>query len=278
MQNFQDKWQQCQQLIQQQLNDPWLWATWFQNIMLETYDPKQQTVLLQVPSVYVYEFVDHYYARLLKWALDKTFGVVTFQYRIRQNSGGQVADYTLDAHACRTYIKVTDAADRLRTELSKHVKGELQWLPAYDRVARWLEDNKGRGLLCVGTSGLGKSLVCQRVLPAILQQHGVVQCKATDMPERIDELLKARCVIIDDLGREPVEYKKYGNIRKPFFELCDAAEQQGILLIITTSLSTTPVSDPRYPDSIEHRYGTEVTSRLRSLVLAVEFRGSDMRR
>lgn len=278
MENYQEKWEQCQRLIQQQLQDPWIWSTWFQSMTFESYDPKQNRLLLQVPSTYVYQFVEHYYVRLMKKVITETFGSgVSLSYRILQNAAGRTVDFTLDATACRTFIKVPDAAARLREEMSRHVRGELRWLPAYDRVARWLSDNKGRGLLCCGTNGLGKSIICQRVLPAILQQDGIVQCQATDMASRIDELTKAGCVIIDDLGKESVEYKNYGNVRKPFFELCSAVEQRGSLLIITTNLSTTPVSDPRYPDSIEHRYGSEVTSRLRALVLAVEFTGPDLR-
>ena len=276
MENYQEKWEQCQRLIQQQLQDPWIWSTWFQSMTFESYDPKQNRLLLQVPSTYVYQFVEHYYVRLMKKVITETFGSgVSLSYRILQNAAGRTADFTLDATACRTFIKVPDAAARLREEMSRHVRGELRWIPAYDRVARWLSDNKGRGLLCCGTNGLGKSIICQRVLPAILQQDGIVQCQATDMASRIDELTKAGCVIIDDLGKD--DLKRFGQKDTSFYRLCSAVEQRGSLLIITTNLSTTPVSDPRYPDSIEHRYGSEVTSRLRALVLAVEFTGPDLR-
>lgn len=276
MENYQEKWEQCQRLIQQQLQDPWIWSTWFQSMTFESYDPKQNRLLLQVPSTYVYQFVEHYYVRLMKKVITETFGSgVSLSYRILQNAAGRTADFTLDATVCRTFIKVPDAAARLREEMSRHVRGELRWIPAYDRVARWLSDNKGRGLLCCGTNGLGKSIICQRVLPAILQQDGIVQCQATDMASRIDELTKAGCVIIDDLGKD--DLKRFGQKDTSFYRLCSAVEQRGSLLIITTNLSTTPVSDPRYPDSIEHRYGSEVTSRLRALVLAVEFTGPDLR-
>lgn len=276
MEDYKEKWHQCQQLMQQQLKDPWLWPTWFQPVTFERYDPQQHTLLLQVPSTYVYEFIEHYYVRLVKWAITEAFGDgVALQYRIRQNDGGRPVDFTLDAAASRTFIKVTDAAGLLKAEMAKRVNGDLQWLPAYDRVARWLTDNKGRGLLCVGTSGLGKSLICRDVLPVILRQRGVLQCQATDMARRIDELLKARCVIIDDLGKE--DAKHYGQIDRSLYRLCDAAERQGLLLVITTNLSTTTVPDPRYPDSIEHRYGPEALSRLSTLVTSVLFEGPDLR-
>ena len=100
--------------------------------------------------------------------------------------------------------------------------------------------------------------------------------KATEMRAKVNDLLKERIVIIDGLGREPAKY--YGNPDDSFYQLCDAAEQNGNLLIITTNLSTTPVNDPRYPLSIQERYGNEVISRLRSIVRAIEFKGKDMRK
>jgi histidinol-phosphate/aromatic aminotransferase/cobyric acid decarboxylase-like protein len=52
--------------------------------------------------------------------------------------------------------------------------------------------------------------------------------------------------------------------RTPFYELCDAAESRGILLIISTNLSTNSVKNPLYPHSIQERYGMDVISRLRA--------------
>lgn len=275
MDNNNNLWDNCLAKMRQYVK-PHIFDTWFKPITCEQYDPEANTLLLRLPSKYIREYIEEYHLQMLTWALNDTYKPgVTLQYRIPQNTDGNDIYYTLDAATSRTYLKVPEAADRMRTELSKHITGRMQWLPAYDRIARWLTDNKGRGLLCVGTTGLGKSLICQRVLPALLQQPGIVQCHADDMARRIDELLKARCVIIDDLGKEKEWYFKDRN--NSFSRLCTEAERRGTLLIITTNLSTTPVDDPRYPDSIEHRYGPEVTSRLRSLILAVEFVSPDLR-
>ena len=88
-------------------------------------------------------------------------------------------------------------------------------------------------------------------------------------------------MIIDDLGKEP--RKHYGDIDNSFFELCNNAERTGQLLIITTNLSTTPLSPGHpnahlYPDSILTRYGQDVISRLRAITTVVEFLGGDMRK
>ena len=267
-------WNDCLTKMRQYVK-PHIFDTWFRPIVCESYNPETNVIVLRVPSKYIIDYIEEYHLRMLSWALNEVFKPgVRLQYHIMQNADGLPVDFTLDAAACRTYLKVPDAEQRMREELGKYVKGEVQWLPAYDRIARWLTDNKGRGLLCLGTNGLGKSVVCQRVLPAILQQRGIVQCQAFDMASRIDELMKARCVIIDDLGKE--NEKHYGQIDRSFLKFCDAAVHSGTLLIITTNLSTTPVSDPRYPDSIENRYGPEVLSRLRSLVLPVLFEGKNM--
>ena len=138
----------------------------------------------------------------------------------------------------------------------------------------WLSNHKGRGLLCLGTSGLGKSVICRDILPVIFGRD-ICTVKADELYNQIEDLVSKRCIIIDGLGTE--DKKRFGQPDRSFYKLCDTAERNGILLIITTNLSTTPVSDPRYPESILQRYGKDVTSRLSSLVRAVEFEGKDMR-
>jgi len=169
-----------------------------------------------------------------------------------------------------------------------------QWNGAYDRVAEWLADNEGRGLICVGTSGLGKTVVCQKVLPVLFSRHfglEVLSVTANEMNARIDELLRYcqpnRIVIVDDVGTEPASV--YG--RHPFCELVDTAERRGTLLIVTTNLRTTARRltqdcgqqgrvgdyDPLSPPSIEKRYGIPTLDRLRATTKVVRFTGESMR-
>jgi len=278
MEDYRKLWDDCLAKMQPYVKPAHLFDTWFRPLTIESYDREKNTIVLCVPSVYVVEYMETYQFKLLAWAVNETFAPgVHLNYHILQNASGNPVDYTIDARTHRPHIKVADAADRLRAEMSKHVSGPLQWLPAYDDIAWWLSDNKGRGLLCMGASGLGKTVICSRALPSILQQHGIVLCQATDMARRIDELLKAPCVIIDDLGKENKRY--FGNPDKSFYKLCNAAVEEGKLLIITTSLTTTPVQPEYrnlYQDSIEEHYGPEVLSRLRSLVLPVFFEGRNM--
>lgn len=272
----------CLQLIKEAINDPWVYDTWFAPIRCESYDEQANAVVLQVPSQYVREYLEHYCLRILKQALEAAFKPgVRLQYRIAADASfSMVANYLrrqgFRADQPRPHIACPDAGERLHDGLKYYLGDNYRWLPAYERIAEWLTDNRGRGLLCIGTPGLGKTLICQRILPVILGRN-IPSVTAQEMNDRIDTLLKERCVIIDDLGKEDVEVKNYGNRRTPFFELCDAAERNGNLLIITTNLSTTPVTDPRYPDSIQHRYGPEVLDRLRAITRAVLFTGDSLR-
>lgn len=278
------QWNNATLFIREQLQNNDIYDTWFSGIECEKYDESTNTLTLRVPNAYIYKCLEHFCLRILSQALERAYQPgVHLQYRIAQKepSFSDVADY-LQQFGYRPKvnnrrISIMDARKRMEDGLRYFLgEGKYKWLPAYDRIADWLSDNKGRGLLCIGTSGLGKTLICQRILPVILGSK-IPSVTAQEMNTRIDELLKERCVIIDDLGKEDVEIRNYGNRRRPFFELCDAAEKNGTLLIINTNLSTTPVRDPRYPDSIQARYGNEVLSRLRATTKAVLIEGEDMR-
>lgn len=278
------QWNNATLFIREQLQNDDIYDTWFSGVECERYDESTNTLTLRVPNAYIYKCLEHFCLRILSQALERAYQPgVHLQYRIAQKepSFSDVADY-LQQFGYRPKvnnrrISIMDARKRMEDGLRYFLgEGKYKWLPAYDRIADWLSDNKGRGLLCIGTSGLGKTLICQRILPVILGSN-VPSVTAQEMNTRIDELLKERCVIIDDLGKEDVEIRNYGNRRRPFFELCDAAEKNGVLLIINTNLSTTPVRDPRYPDSIQARYGNEVLSRLRATTKAVLIEGEDMR-
>jgi DNA replication protein DnaC len=190
-----------------------------------------------------------------------------------------------------------DTRQRLQSGLSYYIGSGTKWIPAYDTVATWLADNQGRGLICVGTCGLGKSVICEKVVPVLLKGYlgiDAVAVTAVDMNRRIDELLQYcghhRIIIIDDLGTEPPETVHYGNRRKPFCELVDRASRTGTLLIISTNLRTNMqrlkedcregrAGDPmpgRVP-SIEERYGVPTLDRLRATTRTALFRGDSMR-
>lgn len=183
-------------------------------------------------------------------------------------------------------LDTADPKQVLWQSICKFVKKEPKGLPAYAEVAKWLGDNQGRGLICVGPSSLGKSVICCQVLPHIFSQYfadahiEVKVMTATEMNQHIDELL-AFCgykhvIVIDDLGKESPETVTFGNRRTPFFELVDKCETTGTLLIITTNLRTTRHATIQHP-SIEERYGTPVLERLKAITKVVLFKGESLR-
>lgn len=276
MEEYREKWQQCLQVIRQQVGQK-VYDVWFKDVVLDSYDPGKNAVVLTLPHRYVYEYIEEVRASLLKRTLDSAFGTgVSLNYRIRKEPAAAMAIEFPPTRQIPQF-SIPDASERLEKGLRHYLGDSARWLPDYDQVADWLTDNKGRGLLCIGTPGLGKTLICEKILPVILGRK-IKTVNARDMGAQIDDLLKERCVIIDDLGKEPPEYKHYGNVRKPFSEICDAAERNGMLLIITTNLSPQPVKNPLYPDSVEQRYGRDVLDRLHTVVKAVLFKGDSLRR
>lgn len=276
---MESSWNDCLQLIRQKVGEH-IYEVWFSQISMESYDEATNTVLLRVPHRYVYEYLEEVQVATLTQVLADMFRPgIKLNYRIdtpaaeqKHEGPGVVAQSHTDSH-----IAIPNARERLQRGLEHFLgKDKMQWLPGYDDLVSWLTDNKGRGLLLVGTSGLGKSLICQKILPVLLGKE-VTIVSAREMNKQIDTLLQQRIIIIDDLGKESVEEWVNYEKRTPFFELCDAAEQRGILMVINTNLSTNTIRNPKYPYSIEGRYGTAVLDRLRSTVSVVEFEGDSMR-
>ena len=167
-------------------------------------------------------------------------------------------------------ISVANASALLREGMTHYIGGVPKWLAAYDEVADWLSDNKGRGLLASGGMGLGKTRMCLDVIPDILRSVGIepfcVSAYAMSFGA-YKEMTRFRVVVIDDVGTEDVA-SFYGERHDLFKEFVDQAERKGILLIATTNLDG---------KSLNERYGTRTMSRLLGLVRPVRFAGESMR-
>ena len=75
-------WDNCLRLIRQNVTEQ-TYKTWFEPIVFESYDEKLSTVLVQVPSPYIYEYLEQYYVRLMSWALNTSFATtVKLKYRL----------------------------------------------------------------------------------------------------------------------------------------------------------------------------------------------------
>ena len=148
---------------------------------------------------------------------------------------------------------------------------ELTWLPEYDKVARWLSDNEGRGLFLFGNCGRGKSLLCRYAIPIILMEYCRKIVSVYDIHEmnaNIDDVLHRKIVALDDIGTEEVSVK-YGERREAFGEIMDMAEKNGNLVIVSTNLDA---------GKLQNRYGPRVLDRIKSTTLRVMFEGKSLRK
>lgn len=65
------------------------YKTWFETIVFESYNEQDHTLLVQVPSNYVYEYLEQYYVGLLSKVLTHCFGTnVILRYRIASKKDG----------------------------------------------------------------------------------------------------------------------------------------------------------------------------------------------
>lgn len=167
-------------------------------------------------------------------------------------------------------ITVPDAKNVLWRGLNYFTEN-AEWLPEYEEIANWLSDNKGRGLLCYGNCGRGKSLICWKIIPLLLNHYcrKIVACyDAQQMNADIDAVKAKHIIYIDDVGTENISVK-FGEKRLAFCEIVDEAEKRGKLLILTTNLSL---------DEISQKYGERTMDRLVAITTRVKFKGESLRK
>lgn len=171
----------------------------------------------------------------------------------------------------RVYIKTPDARSILARGIRHFVGNDAVWLDEYEQVADWLSDNKGRGLLCAGNCGRGKTVICQRAIPVIFQHwHRLIVniITSTELNDRFDEFRQYKILSIDDIGKESVA-NRYGEKRNYIQEIIDEAERKQKLLILSTNDSM---------DELRSKYDDRTIDRLRALTRPVIFKGESLRK
>lgn len=167
-------------------------------------------------------------------------------------------------------IKIPRAKDMLWRGLNYFCEDAI-WLPEYDRVTEWMTDNHGRGLLCFGRCGRGKTVICGKILPVLINhfcKRIVTIVDAAKLGNELDSVRQKHLICIDDIGVENISVK-YGERKIPFAEIVDDAEKSGKLLLITTNLSI---------EELTAKYGERVVDRLRGITRTVKFEGKSMRK
>ena len=193
-----------------------------------------------------------------------------------RNLVSQMRDTGYPQEIDRVQISIPNAEKRLRGGLQYVVNMKSGCNAEWDEhnyrpIVDWMTDNKGKGLLMFGGCGLGKSVIGMYILPLLIKDvhKKVVNIfSAQELNKKIDEILKLHIIYVDDIGTED-NLNSYGNKRMPFAELCDDAEKNGKLLILTTNLSI---------DELTQRYGDRVVDRLIATTKAVPFTGDSLRK
>jgi DNA replication protein DnaC len=168
-------------------------------------------------------------------------------------------------------LTIPNAKQWLQSGLRHFLGDDAVWLPEYDEVAAWMEHTKGRGLLCIGDCGRGKTVITQKILPAVfansLNLH--FPCfTAMDLLERYEEIRDYKIIFIDDAGTEP-NMKKYGVTHNYFSELVNLCERSDKMLICSTNLNR---------EELIVRYGLRTMDRLTAITTRVFFEGESIRR
>lgn len=173
----------------------------------------------------------------------------------------------------RIPISVPNAKEQMQSWFN-YVVGlegkQCRWLSAYDEVAEWLTDNKGKGLYLYGNCGLGKSLLTKYIIPAIVLNAQSKIIKAYDMRQFMnspDEVFNRKLLALDDVGTEEISVS-YGTKRDLFPELMDMAEKYGKVVIASSNLDS---------EQLLERYGSRTMERIMATMKRVRFQGKSFR-
>ncbi len=166
--NPQALWENSLALIRQTVTEQ-QYNTWFKPIVFESYKPSTKTLLVQVPSPFVYEYLEQNFVDLLSKVLHSNFGEgVRLTYRVvvvKDSPGG-----TMDAPLDPTDMKepVEDAAPQLeeidsqldsKLTFDNYVEGTSNKLPRTVGISI-AEHNKStqfNPMFIYGPSGSGKT-------------------------------------------------------------------------------------------------------------------------
>ena len=193
------------------------------------------------------------------------------EYRDFENTSTYLDTMGMGIHNRRLRIKIPEAKEVLKRGIIYFCgKSDISWVEGYDKIAEWLADNNGRGLLLMGGCGLGKSIITTKVLP-VLFKHYYDKILSVYYADRINktytEAETRKLVVIDDIGVEG-EANTFGDKRMVMKEVVDYAERTGQLLILSTNLTA---------EELEQKYDVRTMDRLRAITKCIVLDGESNR-
>lgn len=146
-------------------------------------------------------------------------------------------------------------------------------------------DSHKFGLLLAGTCGNGKTTTMRAVQSVVMllnstyynprgQRIGNRLMEARDIAQLSDKTgtlniyQTTPLLFIDDLGREPTEVMRYGNVTSPITELLEYRYNQRLTTIVTTNLE---------PSEIREKYGDRIADRFNEMFVVVRYTGNSYR-
>ena len=170
-------WGDCLHLIKENVTEQ-QYKTWFAPIVFEKYDEESRNLLVQVPSRYVYEYLEQYYVALLSKALFRCFGtnvrlnyriVVDRAHRITVDEEGsepvEIEEPQPSARINKAPTELDAATKELNTQLDTHktfqsfIEGDSNKLPR--TVGLSIAEHPGKTtfnpFFVFGPSGCGKT-------------------------------------------------------------------------------------------------------------------------
>lgn len=146
-------------------------------------------------------------------------------------------------------------------------------------------DSHKFGLLLAGTCGNGKTTTMRAVQSVVqLLNNTYYRCgerignylaeakEIAGIPDKTGVLKIYQAtplLFLDDLGREPTEVLKYGNVTSPITELLEYRYNQRLTTIVTTNLE---------PSEIRQKYGDRIADRFNEMFAVVSYTGASYRR
>lgn len=184
-------WQDCLHLIAQNVSEQ-QFDTWFKPLVLKSYEENTKTLLVQVSSMYVYEFLEENFIHLLKKVLNRVFGTgVQLNYtvltdkehnisqKLESDSGEDIVSRLPTNRGNQSPTVMDTALPEIDSQLDPHksfhnfVEGDSNKLPLTigQSIAEHPNTTQFNPLFIYGPSGCGKTHLINAVGLKIKQMY-----------------------------------------------------------------------------------------------------------